>query len=242
MRFAFRGACDVFERAKVFMKAKFPRAASAYRRVAGKRRAGRFTNARAEEVFTEIYRANSWKNAESASGRGSTLERTRVIRAALPELLRETRANSLFDAACGDFNWMREINLRGIAYTGADVVRQLVERNQTLYGCEGRAFLFLDITRDQLPAADAILCRDCFIHLSFRDIRASVANFKRSGATFLLATTHASVAENIDITTGDWRSVNLLLPPFNFPAPQRLVEEDAESGKSLGVWRLEELP
>ena len=86
-----------------------------------------------------------------------------------------------------------------------------------------------------------ILCRDCFIHLSFRDINAAVANFKRSGARFLLATTHVNVAENEDMRTGDWRSVNLQSPPFNFPQPRQSIVEDAALGKCLGLWSLDEL-
>jgi hypothetical protein len=42
--------------------------------------------------------------------------------------------------------------------------------------------------------------------------------------------------------------LNLQLPPFNFPAPLRLIEENCtEDGgkyadKSLGLWRLSDLP
>jgi hypothetical protein len=30
-------------------------------------------------------------------------------------------------------------------------------------------------------------------------------------------------------------------PPFNLPPPLRLITEDSELGKCLGLWRLEEL-
>lgn len=232
----------MFERTKAFIKSEFPSGVRAYKHVVSKVSAAVVAEPRAEIVFSEIYRKNAWENPESASGRGSTLERTRVVREALPEILKDVGARTLFDAACGDFNWMREVDLGGVRYIGADVVRELLERNQTLHGCEARAFLFLDITKDEVPRADVILCRDCFIHLSFKDIRAAVANFKKSGSKFLLATTHTSVLENRDIGMGDWRSVNLQLPPFNFPAPARLINEDAELCKCLGMWRLEELP
>jgi hypothetical protein len=159
----------------------------------------------------------------------------------LPALLESVGARTLLDAPCGDFNWLRYVDLGGVEYVGADVVPELVERNRREYGGGGRSFVVLDITRDLPPRADVILCRDCFIHLSFRHVRAAVENFKRSGSTFLFATTHSRVAENTDTPSGGWRPVNLQLPPFDFPPPERLVTEDAETGKQLGLWRLEKL-
>ena len=230
-----------FARTKAFIKAAFPGGAEAYRRV---RSVGRDLRLRARgtgAIFTEVYQNNLWGDPESVSGRGSTLARTEVVRRALPGLLEEVGARTLLDAPCGDFNWMRHVDLGGVEYVGADVVPELVERNRRAYAGPGRSFVVADVARDRLPRADLVLCRDCFIHLSFRDIHAALANFRRSGARFLLATTHDSVAENDDMRTGGWRSVNLMLPPFNLPPPRRLLVEDAELGKCLGLWSLEEL-
>lgn len=196
---------------------------------------------RLEKAFSDIYLNNLWEDTESVSGLGSTLARTDTIRNELPSLLESVGAKSLLDAPCGDFNWMRRVDLRGVEYTGADVVRELVIRNRQLYGGKGRNFVVLDITRDELPKTDVILCRDCLIHLSFEHARAAIANFRRSGSTFLLATTHAAVEKNTDIKSGEWRSVNLLLPPYNFPEPFYLIVENPDTGKGLGMWRVEDL-
>jgi hypothetical protein len=159
----------------------------------------------------------------------------------LPALLAELGARSLLDAPCGDFNWMRQTDLGEVKYIGADVVPSLISRNRRLYGSDGRKFLTLDIMADSLPAADVILCRDCFIHFSFRDIRAALVNFKQSNSEFLLATTHTLVQAHRDIATGQGRNVNLQLPPFNLPEPLKMIVEDSESAKCLGVWRLDQL-
>jgi hypothetical protein len=50
--------------------------------------------------------------------------------------------------------------------------------------------------------------------------------------------------QNENIRTGDFRYLNLLLPPFNFPPPVRQIDEkfpDEQAefyGKKLGLWRL----
>ena len=223
-------------RFKSFIKSSFPRGVAAYHeaRQAMRRRP-------LKTVFSEIYHKNLWQDPESVSGRGSTLARAATIMAELPPLLKELDAATLLDAPCGDFNWMRFTELGAVKYVGADVVPALIARNRRLYGREGRTFVVLDLTKDRLPDADVILCRDCLIHLSFARIHAAVANFKKSGAKHLLCTTHESVRENIDCPDGGWRSVNLRLPPFNFPPPLKLIVEDAELGKCLGVWRLDAL-
>src|SRR4051812_27850000 len=98
---------------KAFLKESFPRAANVFRRL---RRVVRSLIVRArglDAVFSDIYRNNSWGDAESVSGRGSTLARTEVIRRSLPGLLESVGARSLLDAPCGDFNWMRHVELAG---------------------------------------------------------------------------------------------------------------------------------
>lgn len=229
------------ERTKAYIKAAFPGGARIYRRLRTARQALGIGGPGMGDIFSDIYRNNLWADAESVSGRGSTLARTEAIRLALPAVLDAVGAESLLDAPCGDFNWMRHVDLRGVEYTGADVVPDLIARNQREHGGRGRTFVVADVTKDRLPQVDVILCRDCLIHLSFRDIHAALANFKRSRSRFLLATTHVNVAENEDARTGGWRSVNLQLPPVNLPPPRRLIVEDAELGKCLGLWSLDEL-
>lgn len=109
-------------------------------------------------------------------------------------------------------------------------------------------FLVADITRDALPHADVILCRDCLVHLSFDNIARVVANFRASGTRFLLATTFPEWDANRDCEDGDWRALNMEKAPFDWPAPCELINERCEEGgggwrdKSLGLWRLDGLP
>ena len=203
--------------------------------------------AQMEATFSPFYGENRWGDPESASGPGSTLTRTSKLRNELPGLLKEINARTLIDAPCGDFNWMRDTDLGVEQYIGVDIIPDLVARNQSLYGNDRIRFALLDLTRDKLPRVDVILSRDCFIHFSYKHIAAAIKNFQRSRSTYLLTNTYPAWKKNVDIHTGEFRQVNLLLPPFNFPPLIKQIEEkyphEAEEffGKTLGLWRLEDL-
>ncbi len=196
-------------------------------------------------VFSEFYRKNIWSGQDSKSGTGSDLIQTARIRRELPLLFKGVNAKSLLDAACGDFRWMRDTELGLIKYTGIDIVPDLIAQNQHNYDNEIRKFINLDIIEDDLPCVDIILCRDCLVHFSFRHIISTLRNFKKTGSKYLLTTTFTNLLRNKDITTGDWRPLNLQLSPFNFPEPVELINEECTeagtkySDKSLGLWKLE---
>ena len=201
-----------------------------------------------EDVFTEIYRTNGFGGSESVSGPGSDLASTAALRAGLADLLREIGARSLLDAPCGDFNWMKEVPLELDSYVGVDVVAELVARNRERYGNATRTFLHADILRDPLPCADVIFCRDCLVHLPLADCRVALQNFKRSGSRWLLTTSFIRTEENVDITAGSWRQLNLEKPPFDFPPPHRTIDErnvrlgGIYADKRQALWEISSLP
>jgi hypothetical protein len=194
----------------------------------------------AEARFTHIYDANAWKDEESRSGAGSSMRTTRELRAVLPGLVGEFRVGRLLDAPCGDYHWFRHVERDPpFEYIGGDIVQKLIDANTSAYGSEDTSFLHLDITQDELPAADLWMCRDCMIHLSYDMTEQALRNFAGSGIEYLLATTHRKVTGNIDIPTGHCRMINLELPPYNLPPPERYVPDDdfEDTGKCLGLWR-----
>lgn len=80
-----------------------------------------------ENVFTEIYQNNFWGDEESVSGSGSNEEQTRVIVEKIPELLEKYKITSLLDLPCGDFNWMRKLDLSKIKYTVVILLSRLLK-------------------------------------------------------------------------------------------------------------------
>jgi SAM-dependent methyltransferase len=206
---------------------------------------------RRHRVFRRIFDLNLWGNCESVSGEGSTLERTAAIRADLPPLLARYGVRSVLDAPCGDFFWMKEVTLDVDSYVGADIVPELITRNIERHSNRQRRFIVCDLVDAELPRADLVFCRDCLVHLSYAETRRALDNFRRSGATWLLTTTFSDRRDNHDIKTGDWRPINLERAPYGFPPAAELINERCDevdevlgafADKSLGLWRLADLP
>jgi hypothetical protein len=124
----------------------------------------------------------------------------------------------MFDAPCGDFNWMQKVELSNVIYVGADIVRPMISKLQSSFENNNRTFICLDITKDPYPKCDLMLNRDCLFHLSYCDILKVLNMFVDSNIEFFLSTSHNNdgTFKNIDIESGDFRPIDLFEPPFNF--------------------------
>jgi hypothetical protein len=179
------------------------------------------------------------------SGVGSDLNATKVISVALPSLLSSLSVHSMLDIPCGDFVWMRHVDLGPTTYIGADIIDSLIDSHQRLHMSDKRTFTKLDIATDNLPQVDLIVCRDCLPHFSHRLLKRTVNNIRRSRSRFLLTTTFPQHSPNKGVFTGSWQPLNLCAPPFNFPLPLRLINEGHPppyTDKSLGLWSIADLP
>ena len=198
-----------------------------------------------EDRFRNFYETNHWNEIESVSGPGSTLEETNSLRKRLRKIFNELEVKTLLDLPCGDFHWMQHVDLSQIDYIGGDLVSELVERNQSKYAREGVEFKKINLVKDSLPKADIILCRDCMVHMSFEDVQAALINLNRSDAKWILTTNFPDAKRNDDIVTGQWRPINLMLPPFNLPAPIQILAENCLEiefkDKNLSLWSVEDL-
>ena len=194
-----------------------------------------------EMLFTEFYKTNVWGSLESISGPGSELKYTKSIINKLPTLLNSFNIQSINDAPCGDFNFLKHVSLQDIRYYGFDIVKELIELNKVKYQENNINFFHLDVLNKVMPYSDLILSRDMFIHFSFDDTFKCIQNFKNSGSLFLLTNTYPDIKKNLDIKTGCWRPINLQIEPYNFPPPIFIIEEyqSLDHGlKNLALFKL----
>jgi len=201
-----------------------------------------------KEIFTTIFRTNHWKSKESVSGPGAEMRQTREIRKTLPNIFKQFRIKTILDIPCGDFNWMRAVDLSMIdKYIGADIVTELIKSNITKYSDNKKEFIELDITKDCLPKVNLIFSRDCFVHLKNEDIHNALNNIKKSDSTFLLTTTYIYGDTNSDTYNGKWRPINLNKEPFNLPPYSEYINTDFRDkgknhpGNGMALWRISDL-
>ena len=173
-----------------------------------------------EKRFSDIFNDNYWLDGESKSGSGSSLSTTKNIRTILPKIFDKFFIKKIFDAPCGDFNWMFHVLKNNkIDYLGADIVDNLIILNKKKYENNKIKFKKLDIRFDKLPKSDLMICRDCLSHFSYDDIYLFFNNFISSEIKYLLLTSHLNDKlkfKNKDIVTADFRLIDFFSEPFNF--------------------------
>ena len=196
-----------------------------------------------EAVFTRAYLKNSWGSKESRSGPSASLERTAALRTALPELFRELEIQSVLDCGCGDWNWMRHVDLTGIQYIGCDIVPQLVETLQQTFSAPTINFQVLNLLQDPPDTADLWLARDLCSLFSSEDTWQFFQKFLDSGSKYLAITSIETDDSYQDIFTGAWTPRNFLAAPFSMPVPLHDLDDGEQwfLKKSLFVYERQQI-
>jgi hypothetical protein len=176
-------------------------------------------NTELEGVFDNIMALNRWGEGESRSGPGSSLLYTRNLRSQLEVFFKEFAVTSFFDAPCGDFNWMREVDFADVSYLGGDISRALIAHNVKAHAAANRAFVDFNVITDKFPATDVWFCRDCFFHLPEAAIFRALRNFCESEIKLLMMTNHINATgfENADIEAGEFRLTDFYIEPYCLP-------------------------
>lgn len=180
-----------------------------------------------ESIFTEIYQRNSWGSTESVSGMSATLSRTELIRANLPAIFQTLGIQSVVDIGCGDWNWMRNVDLSGVSYLGVDIVEPLIEHLQSLYTTPTIRFQKMDVFTEPPETADLWLVRDVCGLYGYDEIKQLVQQFLTSESRFIAITT-IDGCENQDSLPGTWRALNLRDAPFNLPEPVCAIDDSQQ--------------
>ena len=240
-----------------------------------------------ERAFSRVYSKKLWgDDAGRGAGPGSTPQATQTLSALLAHIVLTLNISSMIDVPCGAMAWqpgvldvinrMRSIDgLDGhpaararLQYTGMDIVPSVIEDDAKNH--PQLRFIHADVTDERsfstkvasVGSVDLVLARAFFYHLSNHRILSALRNIKRTGSTWLLATTH-SVRRNVPNATwlaggrhgldaGGYRPVNLQLPPFRLPAPrwefidsggENTDEQGPSQGKQqlLALWKLSDI-
>ncbi len=199
-----------------------------------------------QDRFTAIYRQSLWGSSETVSGPGSEKCYAANLVPALINLFERHDITSIVDAPCGDMNWMVDVLARRkLRYHGFDLVPELVASLKHLE-TEHLSIGVSDIRSMTFPGADLWLCRDCWFHLSYADIRASLNAFLASTIPYALLTSHINdrTFANTDVRSGDFRLLDLFSPPFSLSDETVDAIDDWIAPwppRRLYLWRREQL-
>jgi SAM-dependent methyltransferase len=187
----------------------------------------------AREVFSEVYKSNSWggKRGQLYSGYGSRFAQAERYVGVVVDFIKQNNITDVVDLGCGDFEIGKHIAPACANYVGVDVVPAVIESNQKQFGGKHIRFECLDITEDTLPNADLCLIRQVFQHLSNSEIIKVLAKARKY--KYLIVTEHFSntiTTINKDIVHGrrtrveENSAVFLEKPPFNVADLELLLE------------------
>jgi hypothetical protein len=154
------------------------------------------------------------------------------------------------DLGCGDFAVGAKIRPHCGRYYACDVVQDVIDRHKIKYAENNVIFQAIDITQDDLPAADVVFIRQVLQHLSNDDIKCVIPKLYRY--RYLVITEDLPIAAdfvpNLDKKRGmDTRlslgtngsGVVLTEPPFNLKVKDTKVLSEAEGaiGGARGIIR-----
>lgn len=157
------------------------------------------------------FKKGQWSGGfpETVSGGGSTIKNTQDVRKFLPEVIEQYGIQSMFDAPCGDRNWIKTLDFDdlGCTYQGGEIVAEIVS------DIDMESVTVFDIRSDDPPKVDLWFCRDCLFHLSESDIRQAIQNmvFDNQNFKYCMITSHINNEtnrndkRNKNINTGEFR-------------------------------------
>jgi SAM-dependent methyltransferase len=188
-----------------------------------------------EQIFSEIYESNSWggKPGEFYSGDGTYSPNVPQYINKVEEIIKTHNIKSILDIGCGDFRVMSQIvDKVDVMYTGGDVVKGLVDRNQQQFGNAKTRFLQLNAIDDELPQADLVTIRQVLQHLSNEQILKIIP--KLSKFKYVLITEHVLIGDDVvpnydkiagpHIRSRSLSGVFIDLPPFNMTNAKVVLE------------------
>jgi len=167
---------------------------------------------------------NGWRGGrpETDCGNGSTLAATENVRRWLPGLAKRFKIRSVCDAGAGDCSWVDRVEWT-IRYEAFDLIPRAPGVTK------------LDITREAMPACDAILCRMVLNHLD-RDRNVMAIEQFRKSARYLIATQFDS--EKLPKGSREFQRLDLRNAPYNLGNPLESIQDGHEDLCRLAIWKL----
>jgi hypothetical protein len=169
-----------------------------------------------EQAFTLIYEKGAWRYG---SGLGSLPETTLEYRHFLESFIAENNIRTIVDFGCGDWNFSRYIYWWNAEYTGYDTVENIIKTNMKMFSTDNIEFKISPNDFTEIKPAELLIVKDVLQHWPENIIQKFLASIKGKYPYILITNSqHPDKDLNKNIRIGQFRPLNLLMPPFNIPA------------------------
>jgi hypothetical protein len=179
------------------------------------------------QVFSERWNREE-TGGETECGYGSMWVNAKGCAEWLVKTLSRLEIKTLNDAGCGDLNWISRIDLGEVDYLGYD----LVQPPKPL-----APFQILNIAREVMRPADAILCRDVLFHFPNDEVAKTLELFRKS-SKLLIST--CTIGASPDRHTWSPRLLDNFSPidlRLFLGEPLDFIEEP-RFGRIVGIWSI----
>lgn len=175
-----------------------------------------------EQMYERM--AKGWRagNPETICGNGSLRGCSERSRRAIPQWCEKYGIKTVADAGAGDLHYTNGIDW-DIVYMAFDLIPRKPSVSK------------LDITTQQLPACDAILCRMVLNHLDPERILMALGLFRQS-AKYLIATQFDNQKWKSDAR--QFCRLDLRHEPYRLGQYLESVQDGAEESCALCLWKL----
>jgi SAM-dependent methyltransferase len=135
----------------------------------------------------------------------------------LQRFLHDYGIRSVVDLGCGDWQFSRLIDWRGVEYLGLDVVEAVVDANRKAFATESITFEVATVGKP-LPSADLVVCKDVLQHLPLAVVADYLAEFRQRYKHVLITNdAYPDRDTNAEIPPGAGRAIRPDLEPFSEP-------------------------
>ncbi len=179
---------------------------------------------------------------------GSTLKNTALLRENFLKFFNQHHIKSVLDIGCGVSDWFLHIPYPLERYVGLDFLSEVCEQRRaesTETQFQSVEFRQGDIRNAILEPFDLVVCRDCFTHFNYEGIVQALACIRQSGSKFACFSHYLKDCkrnDGVNVPPGRWYRLNLMLPPYGFPAPIEQLNDNPNYQKRLAVWNVQSIP
>ncbi len=142
-----------------------------------------------KEIFTEIYKNDTW----GGSGGGSLPEVTEQYRKLIQDFLKEKNIKSVVDFGCGDWMFSRYIDWSGVHYLGTDCVQSVIDANKKIFG---KVFVTFKCSEHVSERGDLLILKDILQHWSNEKVYEFLRDAKKRFKYILITNTSNQVKDD----------------------------------------------